>query len=138
MIRTPRLQSAHLKLRTNPLIPVGTRFGRWVVLESHHYKSFRTQTHRACLVRCECGTEAVRTYGELRCGHSPSCGCKSRQRSMDSVWYDLQQKWGRRGWDFDLSIPQMQCIAQMPCAYCGQEPSNVHRLKYKVGGKYQR
>jgi hypothetical protein len=57
---------------------------------------------------------------------------------MDSVWYDLQQKWGRRGWDFDLSIPQMQCIAQMPCAYCGQEPSNVHRLKYKVGGKYQR
>lgn len=135
-----RVDTTKLKLRTHPLIPIGTRFGRWEVLENNWYKDFNGQSHRACLVRCECAakTEAYRTYGELRCGRSPSCGCISRERSIETVWKDLLAKIARRGWECHLTLPQLKVISQLLCVYCGKEPSNKHRLKYKVGGKYQR
>lgn len=133
-----RPNSNHLKLVTNPLFPIGKEIGWWVVLENDLYKSFTSQTMRACRVRCRCGTEAIRTYGELRCGRSPSCGCKSKKRSVDTVWNDLYSKIKSRGWDFHLTLPQLKLISQMSCAYCGKEPSNTHRVKYKVDGVYQR
>ena len=135
-----RSNTTKLKLSTHPLIPIGTRFGRWIVVENDWYKSFNGQVHRACFVRCECAaqTEAYRTYGELRCGRSPSCGCISRERSIETVWKDLLAKVSRRGWECHLTLPQLKEISQLPCAYCGGEPSNTHRLKYKVDGKYQR
>ena len=122
----------------HPLIPIGTEFGRWVVLENNLYKKFGTQTHRACRVRCQCGTQAIRTYGELRCGRSPSCGCKSRERNLESIWKQLHGAIGRRGRDFHLTLPELKMISVLPCAYCGKEPSNVYRVKYKVDGVYQR
>ena len=122
----------------HPLIPLGSSVGWWVVLENNLYKSFRTQKHRACRVRCRCGTEAVRTYGELRCGRSPSCGCKSKERSVDTIWNDLFNKVRGRGWDFHLTLPQLKFVSQLHCAYCGKEPSNIHRVKYKVDGVYKR
>jgi hypothetical protein len=109
-----------------------------VVLANDLYREFGKQTHRACRVRCQCGTEAIRTYGELRCGRSPSCGCKSRERDIEAVWRDLLAKLSRRGWEFHLTLPQLKAVVQLPCAYCGREPSNVYRLRYKVGGVYQR
>jgi hypothetical protein len=136
--RRPKTTNSHLKLRTNPLIPIGTEFGRWIVLENDLYKRFKTQIHRACKVRCKCSKEAIRTYGELRCGRSPSCGCKSRERSIETVWRELFAKMNRRGWDFHLTLPQMKLVAQMPCIYCGKEPSGLYRVTYKIDGKYQR
>lgn len=133
-----RLNFNHLKLKTNPLIPVGTVINWWTVLENDLYKSFRTQTMRACLVRCKCGSERIKTYGELRDKRSPSCGCKSRQRSIDTVWRDLYAKIKQRGWDFHLTLPQLKFVSQLPCEYCGKEPSNIHRVKYKIDGVYKR
>src|SRR4051794_16027996 len=132
--------SPSTKLRSNrvQLIPVGTKFGRWTVLENDLYKSFGNQTHRACRVRCECRAEAVRTYGELRCGRSPSCGCKSKERNIETVWRQMHNALKRRGWDFHLTLPELKFVTQLPCAYCGKEPSNVFRVKYKVDGVYQR
>jgi hypothetical protein len=124
--------------KRHPLIPVGTKFGRWTVLENDLYKSFGNQTHRACRVRCECRAEAVRTYGELRCGRSPSCGCKSKERNIETVWRQMHNALKRRGWDFHLTLPELKFVTQLPCAYCGKEPSNVFRVKYKVDGVYQR
>jgi hypothetical protein len=124
-----------------PLIPLGMYpESRWEVLENDLYKVFETQTQRACLVRCSCGTTdpVVRTYGELRCGRSPSCGCISKERSIESVWNDLLEKIKRRGWDFHLTLPQLKAVVKLPCVYCGKDPSNVYRLRYKVDGAYQR
>lgn len=124
-----------------PLIPLGMfKDSRWEVLENDRYRSFGTQTHRACLVRCTCPekTEAIRTYGELRCGRSPSCGCISRERDIETVWSDLLKKHDRRGWDCHLTLPQIKAVMKVPCSYCGKEPSNIHRLRYKVDGKYRR
>jgi len=124
-----------------PLIPLGMfEDSRWEVLENDRYKSYGNQTHRACLVRCICGTTppVLRTYGELRCGRSPSCGCLSKERSLETVWKDLHAKIARRGWDFHLTLGELKRVSQLPCAYCGKGPSNVHRLKYKVDGAYRR
>jgi hypothetical protein len=124
-----------------PLIPLGMfKDSRWEVLENDRYKSFGTQSHRACLVRCTCPekTGAIRTYGELRCGRSPSCGCISRERSIETVWKQLHNALSRRGWDFHLTVAQLRDVVKLPCSYCGKEPSNVFRLKYKVDGKYRR
>lgn len=122
-----------------PLIPLGMyKDSWWEVLENDLYKSFGNQTMRACRVRCRCGTIAVRTYGELRCGRSPSCGCKSKQRSIETVWRQLYDKIKRRGWDFHLTLSQLRAVTQLPCVYCGKEPSNIFRLKYNDGGGYKR
>jgi hypothetical protein len=133
-----RPNSNKLKLVTNPLIPIGDEFGWWVVLENDLYKSFSSQTMRACRVRCRCGTVKVLTYGELRCGRSPSCGCKSKERNIETIWNDLFEKHKRRGWEFHLTLPQFKVIVQRNCAYCDKEPSNIHRLKYKIDGVYKR
>ncbi len=136
-LKRKRIQSCGCKMRemfvkSHARIPVDTKVGRWTVLENDLYKSFRNQRHRACRVRCECGTVAIRTYGELRCGRSPSCGCKSRERDIEVVWRDLLQKVKCCGHDSDLTLPQLKAIAQLSCRYCGKEPSNIHRLKYKM------
>jgi hypothetical protein len=31
-----------------------------------------------------------------------------------------------------LTLPQVKFVSQMPCAYCGKEPSNLFRRKYKA------
>ena len=134
-----RPNSNKLKLVTNPLIPLGLWGDSWwEILENDLYKSFKSQTMRACRVRCRCGTVRVLTYGELRCGRSPSCGCKSKQRSIETIWNDLFEKHKRRGREFHLTLPQFKVIVQKNCAYCGKEPSNTHRVKYKVDGAYKR
>ena len=131
----------HNKLKY-PLIPLGPYpHSRWEVLENDLYKSFGNQSTRACRVRCQCGTEAIRTYGELRCGRSPSCGCISRERHLDSVWRQLRNSLSRRDWEFHLTLSQLKvCVRpRLPCAYCGKEPSNIFRMKYKdVDGVYRR
>lgn len=64
----------------------GQRFGRWLVVHLHSRDPIRW------LCRCDCGTERAVKAGELRTGHSRSCGCyhqEVRTRSMpieDRLW----------------------------------------------------
>jgi hypothetical protein len=51
----------------------GRRFGRWLVLSWH---ARRRKAH-LWLCRCDCGTERAVEAGQLRSGHSKSCGCPS-------------------------------------------------------------
>lgn len=132
------LENAKKEREKHPFFPIGTKIGRWKVIENDLVRTFPTQTQRACRVRCDCGTEAIRTYGELRCGRSPSCGCKSRERSIETIWRAFHDKFNRRGWDCHLTLPQLKFLVQLECVYCGKEPSNRFRVKYKVDGKYQR
>ena len=126
--------------RKFPLVPVGTRFGRRIVIETDLYKVFGTQTQRACRVQCSCADKPIDivTCTDLRGGNADSCGCISRERDMETVWRDLHKRLWRTGKDVHLTLSEFQFVSQLPCAYCGKDPSNVCRLKYKVGGRYQR
>lgn len=129
-------------IRKHPLIPIGSKFKYWEVVQNNLYKDWKNQKQRACIVRCECGTEMIRTYGELRRGRTKSCGCRTKERNIKTVWNDLHYmlRMGatRRGIKFHLTLPELKFVTQMPCTYCGREPSNIQRRKYSVDGNYQR
>lgn len=57
---------------------IGSRFGRWVVLEIIAGKGKRgdpDRTRRMVLCRCDCGTVQKNTTSHLLGGQSKSCGC---------------------------------------------------------------
>lgn len=55
----------------------GRRYGRLTVLGRSGAKE-KNSTWRC---RCECGNECVVQYGNLKSGHTKSCGCLSREKS---------------------------------------------------------
>lgn len=71
----------------------GERFGRWKVLDSH--RRFRQKTEWLC--ECECGIRRYIPSGDLRSGHSKSCGClKSenavRNERLYKIWLNMKQR----------------------------------------------
>lgn len=121
-----------------PLIPLGEESGLLVVLENDLRKTYRSQRVRACRVLCGgCGTKKIMTYGEFRL--NKSCGCRRiAERSVETIWRDLLRNIVARGWESDLTLDQLKIISLLNCAYCGKEPSNIHRVKYRVDGVYKR
>jgi hypothetical protein len=57
----------------------GQRFGRWAVLARHPQELRCDSRHILWECRCDCGAERVVRGGDLRSGHSTSCGCRSRE-----------------------------------------------------------
>ena len=59
------------------VVPVGTKFGRWTVVERAAKPDSRKDSSERVwfLCRCECGTERVVASITLRDGRSRSCGC---------------------------------------------------------------
>jgi len=65
-------------------VPIGRRFGRWVVLEAAARRGKRAYW----LCRCLCGVEKEVFEQSLRRGISKSCGCRKRTHGMtDTVEY---------------------------------------------------
>lgn len=58
---------------------IGQKFGKWTVLE---YKEKRGNAHY-WLCKCECGNTAIVRGGSLAQGTSKSCGCVSRQKTIE-------------------------------------------------------
>lgn len=61
-------------------IQVGTRFGRWTVVEPPYRAPKGKQQITVAKVRCDCGTVKVRSCRELRIGNTQSCGCFNRDQ----------------------------------------------------------
>jgi len=53
----------------------GQKFGRLVILKQLKSKSFNSGAKSNWLCRCECGQEIEVTGGQLKSGHTKSCGC---------------------------------------------------------------
>jgi hypothetical protein len=60
------------------LIPPGTRFSEWTIIRKSPPTKFdhRGDEVHCYLVRCSCGTKALRDLHTLKRGRSQSCGCK--------------------------------------------------------------
>lgn len=56
-----------------PPITAGTRFGKWLVLADQQFNFIKTVR-----CKCDCGTERDVDAGNLRRGHTLSCGCTSK------------------------------------------------------------
>jgi hypothetical protein len=53
-------------------------FGRLTVISEPFREGGRTKV----LVRCECGTEKIVRVGDLKSGHTASCGCYQREQTI--------------------------------------------------------
>jgi hypothetical protein len=62
-----------------PVVPVGERFGRLVVVEGG-FKKWRKAAYRC---RCDCGAESILAVSNLVSGNTRSCGCLSRDRKVE-------------------------------------------------------
>lgn len=111
------------------LIPVGAKFSDWTVIENGLYKKDRKTTVRACRVRCTCGTIAIRRSASLIFGATKSCGCVRNGHSIERLWSSLHREFSRRGREFHLTLTEFKFLAQQSCAYCGLEPSNIHKYR---------
>lgn len=106
-----RFQLGRLQMPRN-LDLTGQRFGRLVVIERCGTSKEGQKIYRC---KCDCGNEKEITSGNLRHGHTQSCGCINREitakRNRDSakhggcgtriyrIWYDM-----RRRCSYDKSI----------------------------------
>jgi hypothetical protein len=59
-------------------ILIGKKFNRLTVVDVHHQDKYY---NIYWLCKCDCGNETVVRAGNLRTGHTKSCGCYMRERS---------------------------------------------------------
>lgn len=61
---------------------IGQKFGRLTVIDFHHKDKYN---NLYWLCKCDCGNETVVRTGNLRTGHTVSCGCYMRERSKELI-----------------------------------------------------
>jgi len=90
----------------------------------------RNRTFAVWLWKCECGKH-IESQARYVCrGFKKSCGCHVRRGRM-ALAYHVYCKYN----DGDLQFDDFMKLTQMPCSYCGAEPSNCakknnHEFKY--------
>jgi hypothetical protein len=60
----------------------GERFGNLTVIESAGHGS---HGRTSWLCRCDCGKEIIVATGDLRCGHTKSCGCSRKGKLIHNL-----------------------------------------------------
>jgi hypothetical protein len=67
-----------IKSQKKSKVKIGDEFGRWTVLEN--LGIIKACTHFKC--ECKCGNIRTMTISNLRSGHTKSCGCLKREKSI--------------------------------------------------------
>src|SRR5687768_9261905 len=85
MTRNSQRKSAFRKVGSKKIImckPIedftGKRFGRLIVIT----EAYRKNNESRWLCKCDCGKEKTTTSGSLKNGHTRSCGCLYRKKSV--------------------------------------------------------
>jgi len=60
---------------------IGTRSGRWLVINEPSIPMYERGRDRGALCRCDCGTERIVAIRCIIRGYTKSCGCASREAS---------------------------------------------------------
>lgn len=118
-------------------IPIGTRFDKYLVIDNERVTVLGGIRFRACLVRCDCSTERVVAYMNLKSGNSGGCGCaRAGRKVLDTEWRCLLSQLGsrarNRGVPCTLTLPQFQYISSLQCAYCDAPPANFYGRKITI------
>lgn len=114
-------------------LAIGQKFNRLTVVAKSSDIKYK-QTVWECL--CDCGNLKDVITRELMSGRIKSCGCFKAEKSKingllgaDKVRkYSPVEASARRIWNnykSDISFEDFMTVTQLPCHYCGVEPSNV-------------
>ena len=83
---------------------------------------------------CDCGNKCIVSGVNLRTGNTTSCGCYNLEKikesntlsSDEAVVYHkysgYKYRAERKGWVFELTIPQFSALLLSDCHYCGIKP----------------
>lgn len=77
-------------------IKIGTEFGRYTTISKTRitHRGHRKVTVVKCRCSCKAGTVRIIPIGNLRSGHSRSCGCRNREALLKAV---IRHGFARRG-----------------------------------------
>lgn len=111
----------------------GLRFSRLIAIEpapSRHFpKSGNTKSYWLC--ECDCGTRKIVATGQLRSGHTKSCGCIKRDKpprppkpgsARILVLGSCKRSAGQRGLAWELEDDMFDKLVSDTCNYCGGSP----------------
>lgn len=113
----------------------GKRYGRLTVIErGPDADTKRNRIRWKCI--CDCGNKVMVRPGDLKRGNTKSCGCywreqhqETRKLPMDTafkhaIWQRIKSSAKKRRINFTVTIDQVWEVCQLPCHYCGSQPSN--------------
>lgn len=129
---------------TEAILP-GTVFNRWTVLNrennQHGKRFFRC--------RCQCGTVKTVPLQNLKRGLSRSCGCyrdelpkfclpAAPKKTLGEgaarhLYIVYQRNASKRNLEFSLTFEEFKALTAGNCAYCGSNPSTIHRQNRSNG-----
>lgn len=125
---------------------IGQRFGRLKVKEFAGIDKFKCRMYRC---DCDCGGERTTSSQRLRNGKARSCGCmqkevaakNSRARILPNqgscvgvIYAKYRQQSLSRGVRFDVSREELGELIRLNCHYCGAEPDNNSRKRFRYNG----
>lgn len=117
---------------------VGKRFGKLLVLEFDHVNR---HSYWKCI--CDCGNIKVIKGSSLRAAKgTKSCGClisermknfnlSRRIRLFKLLYYEYKSHARVRNILFELTINDAEKLFKENCFYCGSQPSQIKRKKWK-------
>ena len=102
------------------------------------------------LCKCDCGNNKIIAGSKIKNGQTKSCGClntinrKNKKESLykKNIKYHPSITTARKIWkkrySDGISFEEFYKLSQMPCHYCGSEPSNIQNaaLDDKKSSKY--
>lgn len=129
----------------------GQRFGRLVVVEFAGQAIDAKGRPRLWRCLCDCGTEAVFNWKQLKANHAHSCGCLRREHlatirahnalpegesAFRQLFYAYQKSARERGHSWALSADEFRQVTQGDCSYCGAAPQIKFRAAKGTRGDY--
>ena len=127
-LRSGHTQSCGCFLPSHPglIDETGNRYGLLTVIERAGNDKGGAACWRCC---CNCSKEIVTQGGNLRQGHTQSCGCLTALPDSQAAYTYLYAQYRagarRRKYEFKLSKTKFNTLSQQPCCYCGAEPSQT-------------
>jgi len=105
------------------LIPAGTLFNEWSVLEYCGHSQY--------LCRCSCGTISRVSSVDLRKSVRTKCrrcqiGFSEHEASFNYIYSRYKQNASKSGREFSLSKEHARQLFESDCHYCGSKPKNKY------------
>lgn len=118
------------------LIPIGTRFGRLVVVgQAEDIGKLKTTAYKC---KCDCGNTIIVKASSLRRGQRfcRNCSCKlpKGEAGFNALFKRYKHDAKDRGYVFELAEDEFRKLVTSHCAYCGTLPYSIHRVNHAYYG----
>jgi hypothetical protein len=141
-IENKRFKLGLIKNQSHPIIQIGQRFLRLIVIKESDRKDKNGQKRYIC--QCDCGKMTDTSASNLRLGQTRSCGCFLREtvktvNRLDPGEVSYNQLEGsykesalKRGIPYSLSTLEFRSLITQNCYWCGIEPRKYNIYFNKV------